>query len=257
MKNITKCNGYFFISHSSMDLVKVRKIRNEIENNGGNPILFYLKCLDNDSPQGDDEKELKNIISREIKARHRFILCKSKYTEPPLCSKWIQWEKDVVQKLISTKKNLIQYYEIDVENDENYLTELKEIVLKQSNILIVAGYEVDPIGLRMLKESLNNSFFQTELLHESGDMREELTVGLGQFTKDVVKYTINSFNFKNKGIVLLLDSNSNVNPTFGQMVYTIASHHNLTILKYTLIGGNISTSKITEICNRIIDLINT
>ena len=48
-------NGYFFLSHSSKDIEKVRKIRNLIEQENGNPILFYLKCLDGDNPSGEDK----------------------------------------------------------------------------------------------------------------------------------------------------------------------------------------------------------
>ncbi len=92
-------NGYFFLSHSSKDIEKVRKIRNLIEQENGNPILFYLKCLDGDNPSGEDKEQLKGLISREILARKKFILCKSKYTETPLSSEWIEWEKAEVKKL--------------------------------------------------------------------------------------------------------------------------------------------------------------
>jgi len=40
--------GYVFISHSHQDIEKVRKIRNEMEDQGFEPLCFYLKCLTDD-----------------------------------------------------------------------------------------------------------------------------------------------------------------------------------------------------------------
>lgn len=246
-----KANGYFFISHSSMDIEKVRMIRNKIEEECGNPILFYLKCLDHDTPTGDDEKELKSLISREIKARHRFILCKSKYTEPPLCSEWIAWEKQEVKKMISD--NLVQYYEIDIENN-NFLEEVDKIVSKQCNVLIVSTHEI--VGVVGLIKYLEDRNISAKSFHESGEMREELTCRFGCYTKEIVKDELNSFNPKNKGIIILVDSTHNIMPTFLQMVSSFIGyyHHQTSILRYT-IGNRITRKQIKEIYERIQELI--
>ena len=45
-----KSHCWIFLSHSSVDIEKVRMIRNEFEACGHNPLAFYLKCL-NDSTQ--------------------------------------------------------------------------------------------------------------------------------------------------------------------------------------------------------------
>lgn len=246
-----KVNGYFFISHSSMDFEKVRMIRNRIEEECGNPILFYLKCLDHDAPTGDDEKELKSLISREIKARHRFILCKSKYTEPPLCSEWIAWEKHEVSKMISD--NLVQYYEIDIENDD-FLEEVDKIVSKQCNVLIVSTYEI--AGVMELIKYLNNRGISAELLQESSEMRNELTNILGCYTKEMIKNELNSFNPENKGVIILLDSTNNIMPTFLQMTSTLIRHYHqqTSILRYT-VGNKITKKQIKEIYERMQELI--
>ena len=37
--------GYVFISHSHKDIEKVRILRNVMEENGFEPLCFFLKCL--------------------------------------------------------------------------------------------------------------------------------------------------------------------------------------------------------------------
>lgn len=64
---------YIFLSHSSKDTAMVRKIRNEFELCGQNPIAFHLKCLAS-CYQGKNE-ELRNLIYREIDARDWFVYC--------------------------------------------------------------------------------------------------------------------------------------------------------------------------------------
>ena len=54
--------GYIFLSHSHEDIEKVREIRNSLEQDGFEPLCFYLKCLSDDS-------EIEDLIKREIDAR--------------------------------------------------------------------------------------------------------------------------------------------------------------------------------------------
>jgi hypothetical protein len=53
------------------------------------PLLFFLKCL-------DDNKEIFELIKREIKARDRFILCDSKNSRE---SEWVQREREFIISL--------------------------------------------------------------------------------------------------------------------------------------------------------------
>lgn len=62
-------NSWIFVSHSHHDLEKVRKIRNYLEMHGANPLLFFLKCLN------DDDARLPELINDEILARNWFVLC--------------------------------------------------------------------------------------------------------------------------------------------------------------------------------------
>lgn len=66
---------YIFLSHSSKNIDVVRRIRNEFEALGQNPIAFHLRCLD-ENYKGRDE-ELWNLIYREIDAREWFVYCQS------------------------------------------------------------------------------------------------------------------------------------------------------------------------------------
>jgi hypothetical protein len=83
--------AWIFLSHSNKDFDKVRELRNELEVQGHHPLLFFLKCL------GDDS-EIDGLIRREIEARSRFILCDS---EDSRTSRWVQEERDVIAGLPS------------------------------------------------------------------------------------------------------------------------------------------------------------
>ncbi len=63
-------NAWGFVSHSNIDLVDVRKVRDEIERRDANPILFYLK-------QRVQTGQLDQLLKREIAARNFFLLCDS------------------------------------------------------------------------------------------------------------------------------------------------------------------------------------
>ena len=80
--------AWIFLSHSHRDLVKVREIRDELERMGHNPLIFFLKCLE------DDGSELPDLLQREIGARTWFILCDSPHAR---ASKWVQEEVTMIK----------------------------------------------------------------------------------------------------------------------------------------------------------------
>ena len=57
---------FIFFSHSQNDIVKVRAVRDYLESNSFEPLLFNLKCL-------TDSDELTNLVKREIEARKWFL----------------------------------------------------------------------------------------------------------------------------------------------------------------------------------------
>ena len=75
-------NAWVFVSHSNKDFTKIIQVRNRLESLNYKPLLFFLKCLENDT-------EIFERIKREIKARDRFILCDSSNSRS---SKWVQKE---------------------------------------------------------------------------------------------------------------------------------------------------------------------
>ncbi len=57
---------YVFVSHSQKDIIKVRQVRDYLERNSFEPILFNLKCI-------TDSDELTDLVKREIDARKWFV----------------------------------------------------------------------------------------------------------------------------------------------------------------------------------------
>ncbi len=96
--------GYVFISHSHNDIEQVRKIRNYMEEQGFEPLCFYLKCLNDDS-------EIEDLIKREIRAREWFVYVDS---ENARNSKWVQKEREYIASLEGKK---ILAVKLDDEND--------------------------------------------------------------------------------------------------------------------------------------------
>lgn len=90
-----------FLSHSHKDIEKVRKLRDILEFLDCEPLMFYLKCLD------EDEDELDEFIMREIKARNIFIYCRSENAEQ---SAWVQKELSYIKSLDSKR-----LYTVDID----------------------------------------------------------------------------------------------------------------------------------------------
>lgn len=82
--------AWIFLSHSHKDLEKVREIRNVLERHGHNPLMFFLKCLEN------DESELPELLRREILARNWFVLCDSENSKT---SRWVLQEVELIKSM--------------------------------------------------------------------------------------------------------------------------------------------------------------
>jgi hypothetical protein len=96
---------WVFLSHSHKDYEKVSLLRNLLEKEGYRPIMFYLKCL-------GDNSEIDNLIKREIDCRAYFILCDSDNSRH---STWVQEE----EKYIKSKGRV--YEIIDIESGTNQI----------------------------------------------------------------------------------------------------------------------------------------
>lgn len=119
-----------FLSHSSKDIEKVRKIRDILESLDYDPLLFHLKCLD------DDNDTLEDFIKKEIDARNIFVYCKSAHAE---ASPWVQ--KEVAYISSDPSKRL---YPIDIERPlsetlVSFLYTLADII-KKNKIFISCSH---------------------------------------------------------------------------------------------------------------------
>lgn len=82
--------AWIFLSHSHKDFEKVRGIRNELERRGHRPLMFFLKCLEN------DDALLPDLLKREISARQWFVLCDSPNAQS---SRWVREEMEMIQAM--------------------------------------------------------------------------------------------------------------------------------------------------------------
>jgi len=113
-------NAWVFISHSNKDFEKIIKVRNKLEKLKYKPLLFFLKCL-------EDDTEIFELIKREIKARDRFILCDSLNSR---MSPWVQKEIDYI-------KSLHRPYEIiDLDADDSVINKCIERFDRRSSVYI-------------------------------------------------------------------------------------------------------------------------
>lgn len=103
---------WVFLSHSNQDFEQVRLLRNIMEEKGMRPLMFFLKCL-------DEEPEIFNLIKREIDVRPRFILCDSENAQK---SEWVQKEVEYIK---SKRRPFVTIDLNKPETFENIVMELK------------------------------------------------------------------------------------------------------------------------------------
>lgn len=115
---------YIFVSHSHKDLEKVRVIRNYLELLNGEPILFFLKSL-------NDVDQITKLIKDEIDARIWFIYCKSKNAEQ---SEWVKSELEYV-KLTHKENQLIIDLDVDVTDNLTLTSEGKYKIDRMFNVV--------------------------------------------------------------------------------------------------------------------------
>ncbi len=113
--------SWIFLSHSHKDFDKVREVRNILEVEGHNPLMFFLKCL-------NDDDEIDDLITREIEARSWFILCDSENAKN---SRWVQEEVEIIKGY--PKKT---YHAIDLDDLETNLEEELSYLTKKASVFL-------------------------------------------------------------------------------------------------------------------------
>ena len=182
---------YFFVSHSHRDIEKVRIVRNIIEETFFyEPILFFLKCL-------SDNTELTDLLKREINERIWFIYCKSENAEK---SKYVQFEREYIKKLISAGKKIhvvevdIDKYDVWDEKCANYIRSQIEYKIRKTQLF--------------LSYSKHDSFvantLYTALKERSFSLFNANEITAGEFFKEEIESQIKSSSYKNGAILLLV-----------------------------------------------------
>ena len=77
---------------------KVRRIRNDFERRGHNPLPFFLKC------QEADDARLPELIRDEIKARTFFVLCNTRASRR---SKWVKQAIELVKQVTKPPRQIV------------------------------------------------------------------------------------------------------------------------------------------------------
>lgn len=130
--------GWIFISHSHQDIDLVRRIRNHFEKLGFEPLMFYLKCL-------SDESEIETLIKREIDEREWFV-----YADSPNAreSKWVKTEREYIEKSEGKK-----IFVIDLQSNLELQLRQIEHITRQMKVFISYSHR-DAALYHMLKDKL-------------------------------------------------------------------------------------------------------
>lgn len=169
-----KENIWVFLSHSSKDYDKVCLVRNELEKHRFRPLMFFLKCLDDD--YHDDE--VKDLIFREIDSRSRFVLCDSSNARK---SDWVKKEVEYIQE----KNRFFFTIDLDRVHDYEYLnTEVSRFVKRSTVVLAYSHKDIELV--KELKEQLTrNDFIVYDLLEHLTDEDYASTEMAGSI-KDII-----------------------------------------------------------------------
>lgn len=183
-----------FLAHSHKDEEKVRKIRNVLEILECEPLIFFLKCLD------DNNVELEDFIKREIEARNVFIYCKSDNAEK---SEWVKKELEYIRSFDKSR-----LYEIDVEKDfkEGLIDLIKRIaeIIRSNRIFIScsnADRSVRTVLTEYLKERDLQIFEFEKEIRGFCDYAEEVDKEISRISKEGVFVYLCSQNSLNSPAV--------------------------------------------------------
>lgn len=137
---------WVFVSHSTKDFERVRLVRNALEESGFRPILFYLKCLENES-------EVNDLLKREIDARKRFILCDSPNAQ---ASKFVQSEVRYIKEQ-QRMFEIVDLSSIDL-NSESLQDDVLQLIKPfsvRTNVFLSYNYHDDKELAQLISKNLS------------------------------------------------------------------------------------------------------
>jgi len=123
--------AWIFLSHSHKDFDKVRELRNKLEAMGHHPLMFFLKCINDDS-------EVDDLVRREIEAREWFILCDSDNSR---VSRWVRREVDIIR---SGQDKV--YTVVDLDAPIQSQVEQARALTKRATVFISCAHADQPIA---------------------------------------------------------------------------------------------------------------
>ena len=176
---------WIFLSHSNEDYEKVRRVRNFLEEMNTRPLMFFLKCL-------NDDEEIDSLIKREIEARTRFILCDSENARK---SNWVAKEIEYITKLHKP------YDVIDINSTEENIKQLINKYLRKEHLFFSYPNElyaaIDIVAERISKYDFCSSFVVMKDLvgtNFAKIIKNNIDVSLmtGKFIPILSKFSINS-----------------------------------------------------------------
>lgn len=163
--------GYIFLSHSHDDIEIIRKIRNTLEQEGFEPLCFYLKCLSDDS-------EIEDLIKREIDAREWFIFANSENSRK---SKWVTLEREYI-----TRTNSKKIITIDLD-DKKGISDAVNGILHNLRIFISYSSKDSQIA-RRIKDKLEEKdylvFFAPDSIPVGSDYQQIITRAITEASRE-------------------------------------------------------------------------
>lgn len=147
---------YVFLSHSHLDYEKVRTVRNLLEQEGYRPLMFFLKCLENEKY----EELTKTLIKEEIDNRQRFILCASEHAKT---SDWVKFE---INHIVSTNRP----YEI-IELDAPIEAQIHAVknFKRRSSVFMSYPRQLDALVQMTIHTLIKNDF---QIFYDKYDLME-------------------------------------------------------------------------------------
>ena len=195
--------GFIFISHSHNDIDKVRKIRNDLEKEGFEPLCFYLKCM-------EDADELASLIQREIDAREWFVFVDS---ENARSSKWVNMERAYISSKDSKKILTIPL------DDEDAIGKVVEKITHNLRVFISHSNSDYPIADR-----IRNKMEQKDYLVYAPTINNKYSLNYMDIQFNAVKEA------SQEGCVLALISKHNKLDGFVQWEVDLALRDNGTVI---------------------------
>ena len=174
---------WVFVSHSTKDFEKVRLVRNALEDSGFRPILFYLKCLEN-------ENEVNDLLKREIDARRRFILCDSPNAQ---ASKFVQSEVEYIRSK-NRMYEIIDLSQIDMggQDAEKEVLELVKPFRKRTNVFLCCAHQDGNLAT-LLKDYLTlQGFKYTDIAFFDSQYMYRLCGNLEKWTETIRQQVIST-----------------------------------------------------------------